>query len=170
LYGYPDISAQYLRPNIHPIYHRWPEAGFAEPAWELARDPIVWRHSIRFRPDPRPEWLSRWNDPEPVAAPELAHPDPKLKSWIDEIPIDWSQEGPKALERLINIVDYKMAVYYAENVGVPLGLINSTLPPQRLWREVIKTAANAAKLRQLIENIADDPSYAAIAGKLRAML
>jgi hypothetical protein len=148
----------------------WQEGGFAEPTWELARDPNVWQYSIRFRPDPRPEWLSRWDAPEPVAAPKPAPPDPKPKSWIDEPPIDWSQEGPRELERLIANVDQKMAIYYAENVGVPLGAIESNLPALRVWRDVLKAAANAAKLRLLIEHIANEASYAAIAGKLRAML
>ncbi len=143
-----------------------------KPSWELARDPNVWDHPIRFRPDPRPSWLGFWDDPLPVTKPAAPSPQRTSERWtVDDVPIDFQREEPKKLERLLfETIDANMALYLAENVGLQLGLVSSSLSPQLLWRELLKKAAVAGMLRRLITSIADAPEHAGIAPKIREVL
>jgi len=87
------------------------------------------------------------------------------------IPIDFQLDEPKKLERLLfESIDANMALYLAENVGLPLGLVNASLSKQLLWREVLKKASIAGTLRRLIQSIVDAPEYAGIAPKIREVL
>lgn len=164
-----DLDTGYvIGVHTHGEYLR---GGYAQPTWELARDPNVWDHPIRFRPDPRPSWLSSWDGPLPVSEP-LASPERKPDRWtVDDIPIDFQREEPRNLERLLfQTIDARMALYLAENVGLQLGSVNSSLPPQLLWRAVLRTASVAGMLRRLIQTIADAPEHAGIAPKIREVL
>jgi hypothetical protein len=148
------------------------EGGFAQPTWELARDPVVWDYLVGFRPDPRPAWLERWkvSTPASAVAPEPI-PDTRPARWVDEVPIDWTREEPRELERLlVQTIDPQIALYKAENVGLPLGMVSRSAPPQILWREIIKTASTAALLRRLLEELASEPQYQGIAPQLRGYL
>jgi hypothetical protein len=118
------------------------EGGFAQPTWELARDPHVWGYAIGFWPDPRPPWLDDW-DALVAQRPAPIHLQPSRRArWtVDDVPIDWKREEPKELERLlVSSIDAQMAVYVAENAGLPLGTVNSAAPPIFVWREILKKA------------------------------
>jgi Trypsin-like peptidase domain len=149
------------------------EGGLAQPTWELARDPYVWDHPIRFRPDPRPPWLAEWRneDAQPPANVAPAPPTGDGRWTVDQAPIDWSRPEPRDIEKiLIDTIDVQMAPWWAENAGIQLGAVNPLLPPQVMWRLILKAAASAALLRRLLEQIADAPEFAGIAPKLRAYL
>ena len=165
-----DLETGYVI-GIH-THGEFLRGGYAQPTWELARDPNVWGHPIRFRPNPRPPWLGSWGNPQSASQHPAPSPGPKRGHWtVDEIPIDFQLDEPKKLERLLfENIDANMALYLAENVGLPLGLVKSSLPPQFLWRELLKTASKAAMLRRLIQAIADAPEYAGIAPKIREVL
>ena len=115
--------------------------------------------------------------PAPLVARPLAYrsaPGPPLvierpARWVDEVPIDWSRAESQTVERLlVASIDYDQALYTAENVGIPLGLITRTTSPQLLWRELLKQAALRGLLRLFIERLAAD--YEGLAPQLRAHL
>jgi Trypsin-like peptidase domain len=147
------------------------DSGFAQPTWELARDPKVWQYAIGFRPDPRPLWLDSWNDAAPQqSAPIDVTPQRRSRWTVDDVPIDWSRQEPKEMERLLLSIDAQMALYSAENAGLQLGTVNSAQAPMYLWREIIKKASNAGVLRRLLEELAAAPQNQGIAPKLRGFL
>ena len=165
-----DLGTGYVI-GVH-THAKWLEGGFAQPTWELARDPNVWRYAIGFRPDPRPPWLNDWDGGVAAHSAVVAVQPPAPARWtVDDVPIDWSQKEPKELERLLVLsIDAQMALYSAENVGLPLGTVDSTAPPFYLWREIIKKASVAGVLRPLLEELAGAPQNAGIAPKLRSYL
>jgi Trypsin-like peptidase domain len=166
-----DLGTGYVI-GVH-THAKWLEGGFAQPTWELARDPFVWDCPVGFRPDPRPPWLDRWAGMgRAPATPANPFPDTGPLHWtVDEVPIDWTREEPRELERLlVQAVDAQIALYRAENVGLPLGMVDRTARSQILWREILKYAATAGLLRRLLEEFAAAPEYAGIAPKLRAYL
>jgi len=167
-----DLGTGYVI-GVH-THGKQPAGGFAQPMWELARDPHVWAHAIDFRPDPRPGWLAAWDAPEakppPLVAPAPDAP-PNGRWTVDEVPITWARPEPKALEQLlVATVQGDMAIYLAENVGLPIGLVNTQAPGALLWRSLLNTAAAAGLLRLLLEEIATAPQHAGIAPKLRSYL
>ena len=146
--------------------------GYAQATWEFARDPHVWPHPITLLPDPRPPWLNTWDAvvSEQPAKIEL-QPRSRDRWTVDDVPIDWTKNEPKELERLlVSTIDAQMAMYAAENVGVQLGSINPNQVPVLLWRSVLKNASTAGVLRLLLEGLAAEPQHAGIAPKLRAYL
>jgi len=165
-----DLDTGYVI-GIH-THGEFLRGGYAQPTWELARDPNVWGHPIRFRPNPRPPWLGSWGNPQSASQHPAPSPGPKREHWtVDVIPIDFQLDEPKKLERLLfESIDANMALYLAENVGLPLGLVNASLSKQLLWREVLKKASIAGTLRRLIQSIVDAPEYAGIAPKIREVL
>jgi hypothetical protein len=146
--------------------------GFAQPPWELARDPMLWEQTLGFRPDPKPPWLDAWGVAGAVPVKKDLAPAPTNTQWsVDEVPIDWTKEEPRAVESaLIANVNGQVALLWAENIGVPLGLIQRDLPPGFLWRELLRTAATAKLLRRFLEYIASQPDCAAIAPNIRIYL
>jgi hypothetical protein len=166
-----DLETGYVI-GVH-THGKWFEGGWAQPTWELARDPVVWDFPIGFRPDPRPVWLDGWKVSAPASSvtPEPIQ-DARPARWtVDEVPIDWTREEPRQLEHLLaQTIDAQIALYTAENVGLPLGMVNRSAPPQILWREIIKTASTAALLRRLLEALASEPQYGGIAPKIRGYL
>jgi Trypsin-like peptidase domain len=166
-----DLGTGYVV-GVH-THGKGTEGGFAQPTWELARDPYVWRHPIGFRPDPRPSWLADWDADD--AQPPLhvdAQPSPGNGRWtVDEVPIKWARAEPQALEQLlIDTIDAQMAIWWAESVGLQLDTVNTVAPPKLLWRQILKVAATAGLLRLLLERIAASRDYAGIEPKLRAYL
>ena len=148
------------------------EGGFAQPTWELARDPHVWQYAIGLWPNPRPSWLNAWDALVPQQPPPLEMQPPGPARWtVDVIPIDWSQKEPKDLEQLlVSSIEAQMALYAAENAGLTIGTVNSAAPPMLLWRDIIKKASVAGVLRRLLEELAGAPQNAGIAPKLRMYL
>lgn len=149
---------------------RYLEAGFAEPTWELARDPHVWDFPIRFRPNPRPEWLSKWDsNGNSNARPKAPGKQPiaaRARHWSDTAPIDWTLREPKDLENLlVRAVKPDMVPIYLSNVGLT-NVTTTGLAPKLLWRTVLDAASLAAKLQLFVEEIANDESYLAIRDKL----
>jgi len=167
-----DLDTGYVI-GIH-TQGKWLEGGYAQPAWELARDPNVWRHAIRFRPDPRPSWLGEWKDPQPASRPVPVHPEPASPPdrWTVDSrpPIEFHRPEVQRLEGLLIQIDAPMALFYAETAGLPPGSVSSSLNGRLLWREIIKKASLAAVLRRLVEAVANDPAYAALAPGLRESL
>jgi hypothetical protein len=166
-----DLETGYVI-GVH-THAKWLGEGFAQPTWELARDPVVWDAAIAFRPDPRPSWRDRWTTAGAVStAPPAPVRDTRPLQWtVREVPIDWSRPEPKALEALlVKEIDGHIALYKAENVGLPLGMVNISAPPQILWRELLKTAARAGLLRRLVEEFVNDPDWVALAPQLREYL
>ena len=166
-----DLGTGYVL-GVHS-HAKWREGGFAQPTWELARDPNVWRYAIGFRPDPRPPWLDDWNAPaaQPPKQPD-APPEVDPSRWtVDDVPIDWSRKEPKELERiLVATINAQAALYQAENVGLQIGMLNASGEPLFLWREILKSASTAGVLRRLLADLADAPQYAGIAPRLRTYL
>lgn len=165
-----DLDTGYVL-GVHT--HRKPgSGGFAQPAWELARDPHVWEHEIRFQPDPRPSWLAAWDIPEArPAEPDPLPPEPNGRWTVDEIPINWALPEPQHLEQLLReSIPDQFARFHVENAGVPLGMINFGVPPQLLWRDILRIASVSGALRRLVEMTAALPEYAGIAPKLRVYL
>jgi hypothetical protein len=165
-----DLETGYVI-GIH-THGQFLQAGYAQPTWEIARDPNVWGHPIRFRPDPRPPWLGSWDSPHPVSQLAPLSPAPKQARWtVDEIPIDFQRAEPRQLEQLlVQTIAPAFAVYFAENVGLPLGSVNPSDSPTLFWRKLLKAASLAGVLRRLIQAIADAPEDAGIAPKLRDVL
>ena len=167
-----DLGTGYVI-GLHSHARKGEEAsgGFAQPPWELARDPVLWDGSIAFRPDPKPSWLDRWGviDASP-AEPKL--PGPAPQHWtVDRVPIDWALEEPKNLEvLLVRSIDANIALMEAENVGLPPGLINPGLAAVLLWRKLLEALAVAGRLRRFVESIADQPQYGGIEPQLRIYL
>jgi V8-like Glu-specific endopeptidase len=165
-----DLGTGYVI-GIHS--HATRETGFAQPSWELARDPYVWASSITFRPDPRPPWLDRWDTPGPKRSrPEEGSEGARPWRWtVDEVPIDWALEEPKALEKiLVASISPERALYFAENVGLQLGTVNRNSAGYEFWRELLRAAAVAGLLRRLVQILAEEPQHAGIAPKLRDYL
>lgn len=63
-----------------------------------------------------------------------------------------------------------MAIFVAENGGIPLGTVDRSAPPMLLWREILKTAPTAGLLRRLLEELAGHENYAGIAGQIKTYL
>ncbi len=164
-----DLGTGYVI-GVH-THAQFLEGGFAQPTWELARDPNVWQYGMGFRPDPRPLWLDSWNQAVPQQpAPTDAAPQRRGRWTVDDVPIDWSRQEPKDMEQLLLSIDAQMALYSAENAGLQLGTVNSAQAPMYLWREIIKKASNAGVLRRLLEELAAAPQHAGIAARLRIYL
>jgi hypothetical protein len=147
--------------------------GFAQPSWELARDPYVWEYGIRFRPDPKPPWLGSWKVPgaRPLE-PQPSVPEPESDRWtVADVPIDWGREEPKQMEELlVKTVDVRMALLMAENVRFDLTVLDANVPPQSFWRDLLKKLSVAGRLGPLLEEIASRPQYEGIAPQLRTYL
>ncbi len=145
--------------------------GFAQPPWELARDPVLWDGLIAFRPDPKPSWLDRWGviDASP-AEPKL--PGPAPQHWtVDRVPIDWALAEPKNLQvLLVRSIDANIALMEAENVGLRPGSISPGQAAMLLWRQLLETLAVAGLLRRFVESIAAQPQYLGIEPQLRTYL
>jgi hypothetical protein len=148
------------------------EVGFAQPPWELARDPVLWDEALAFQPDPRPPWLGRWDVAGAGARVRPLLPPPPDERWtVDRVPIDWSLPEPRALQKLlVDTINDQIALIEAENVGLPLGRVERAQVPELLWRDLLKAAAIAGLLRRFLENIAAQPQYAGIAPLLRNYL
>jgi hypothetical protein len=148
--------------------------GTAHPAWELARDPIVWEQGLRFQPDPRPAWLDSWQDAVPASTtgPVLTTITTEPMGWKvdDDVPIKWEREEPREMERLlVGTIDLSMGVYLAENSGLSPFLIQGERP-EVAWRLLIKELVKAGLLRSWLQQIVEDPQYAGIAVKLKQYL
>lgn len=165
-----DLGTGYVI-GIH-TQGKWLEGGYAQPAWELARDPIVWRYAIRFRPEPRPSWLGEWKDPQRVPRLEPVRPEPETSPnrWTVNDPIEFHRPEVQSLEKLLIMIEPTAALYFAETAGLPVGSVSPSLPRKQLWREILRKAWLAAVLRRLIETIADDSDYAVLAPRLREYL
>ena len=161
-----DIGTGYaIGVQTHSSQHY---GGFAQPTWELARDHHVWDFAIGFRPDPRPSWIASWETVGAKRIPVVIEPPPSNRWTVDEVPIDWSKDEPKAMERLLNMFEPAQALYWAESVGLPLGLVKANSEPKLLWRSLIKNASMCGVLRRLIEEIARE--YPGVAPLLRVYL
>jgi endonuclease G len=145
--------------------------GFAQPPWELARDPVLWEYALGFRPDPRPPWLTSWNDADARPASESQPTAPPSERWTVNQKIDWTLPEPQELEELlVEHINPEFALYHAETIGLPLGQVSRGLPSALLWRELLKAADTAGVLRGFIQHLADQPEYAGIAPLLRNYL
>lgn len=144
---------------------------FSQPVWELARDFRVLEHPIRFRPEARPPWLDMWDQPQPVSTSPALKSKKKPERWsVDEVPIDWQLDPPKKLRKLLaDTVDPDRAIRLSEDVGLRIGAI-SKASPINFWWDLLKKASTAAVLRPLIEAIAEDPEFRAIAPGLKEFL
>lgn len=140
--------------------------GCAEPAWELARDPYVWRRAIHFRPDPRPPWLAAWNDTQPVSQrPEIR--DRTANHWTVEQFETFEQPEAQSLAKLLVVLQFPGLRRYAEDVGIELDTTGVQLIDAS--RELMKIAKRKGKLRLLIENICNaEPD--GLGSKLQAFL
>ncbi len=167
-----DLDTGYVV-GVH-THGSWEQGGLAQPSWELARDPRVWAHPIRFRPEPRPQWLERWETEKgelPESSPE-PEPGPAPDHWtVDDIPIDWARPEPKELHDLLTrSIQGEMAVYLAEDAGLIPGTVSAGGGDRLVWRRLLKEAGNQGLLRRLIRSISDDPQYAGLAPKLTRFL
>jgi hypothetical protein len=69
---------------------RYGTNNYAEPLWELARDPVVWDFDINFRPAARPAWLDAWGTPVVPSSPQPL-PGPASGTWtVHDAPIDFA--------------------------------------------------------------------------------
>ena len=164
-----DLETGYVI-GVHS-HAKWLEAGYAQPTWELARDPYVWDCMISFRPNPRPPWLDRWQGAGsiPSTTGELLRDAGPPRWTVDDVPIDWTREEPRELERLLMAsLDAPLALYDAENAGLPVGLVNRSDPPIILWRQILKGAATSGVLRALLEEISK--THAGLAPKIKTYL
>lgn len=167
-----DLGTGYVI-GLHSHARKGEEArgGFAQPPWELARDPVLWDGSLAFRPDPKPPWLDRWG--VTGAAPAVVSPPgPEPQHWtVDRVPIDWALEEPKKLQLLlVASIDADIALMEAENVGLRPGSVNAGVAAVLLWRELLETLAVAGLLRRFVQSIADQPQYDGIEPQLRTYL
>jgi Trypsin-like peptidase domain len=149
-----------------------PGVGLAQPSWELARDPFVWEHQVRFQPDPRPSWLDRWNTPGGHGAAPATPTRPDPGRWtVDELPpMTWDRPGLLELERSLGSISHVDGLMLAMNAGLDTSRVDTSGSAWHVWRRIITSAAVAAKLRLMIEQIADDPQYAGLADDLRRFL
>jgi Trypsin-like peptidase domain len=145
------------------------EVGFAQAAWEFARDPYVWQYEIGLWPNPRPAWLGDWDTQLAQQPQKPVDPPSRGQKWIDVVPIIWSDAEPKELERLLILsIEPQIALYVAEGVGLQLGTVNSNLAPMLFWRDLLKKASLAGVLRRMLEELA--AANAGLAPKLASFL
>jgi endonuclease G len=168
-----DLGTGYvIGMHTHGTWGEGPKSGFAQPLWELARDPNMWNQDLGFRPNPRPAWMDRWDvrGATPTALPE---PPPPTERWTvdDKVPIDWARDEPKELQRLlVATIDAEFALYEAENVGLQPGRVNRGQVLEILWRDLMKQASAAGVLRRLLEGLAARSEYQGIAPEIRRYL
>jgi hypothetical protein len=168
-----DLETGYVL-GVH-VLRSTGSGGTAHPTWELARDPVVWQHGLRFQPDPRPTWLDSWQDAAPASPTEPVGTRVTTEpvGWtVDEFPIKWELEEPREMERLlVGTIDLSMGMYLAENAGLSPGSVPTQgLAPQVAWRNLITGLATAGLLRSLLQQIIEDRQYAGVATKLKQYL
>jgi hypothetical protein len=122
------------------------EANYAQPTWELSRDPRVWDFAIDFWPDPRPSWLKDWGAsklPDPLSPVESQ---PLANQWtVEKAPINWTLREPREMENyLVQNIKPQYAVIFAQNVGFQISRINQNQEPRLFWRELLTELSLAA--------------------------
>jgi hypothetical protein len=165
-----DLGTGYVI-GVQTLTLRQEFRGYAQPTWEITRDPHVWGYEINLRPDPRPSWLATWDSPSTMKkiAPQEPIADPDR--WTVDKPLEWGRPEVRALERLVLLqVSPKAALRFAENVAFDTSEIDRNQAPAEFFRDLIKLLARAAKLGQFVRMIADDPGYKGIEKELRVYL
>jgi Trypsin-like peptidase domain len=138
---------------------------YAEPLWELARDPVVWRFDIGFRPTAKPAWLDSWDSPAVPQSPVPAAGQAPGTWTVNEMPpIDFANPTVKTLLRTLysNISDVTTAMNLALDAGVSRGTVDETGTAEQVWRRILVKASTKAVLGTLIRSVHDDPEYAGI--------
>jgi hypothetical protein len=87
--------------------------------------------------------------PEGIAPMDLAAQMPSQLSGRGVVVLSFAAPSSGAAE--VASVDPQMALYSAENVGLPLGVVNPIQSPVYLWRDLMKRASTAGVLRALVE-------------------
>ena len=138
---------------------------YAEPLWELARDPVVWDFPISFRPAAKPAWLDSWGTPMVPTSPEPAGASAPGTWTVNAMPpIDFSNPTAKELLRILysNISDVTIAMNLALDAGVSRGTVDEHGPAEQVWRRILEKASTKGVLGTLIRSVHDDPEYGGI--------
>lgn len=146
---------------------------YAEPLWELARDPEVWDYDIAFRPAAKPTWLDAWGEP---VVPQSPQPSPGQApgTWtVNQLPpLDFAHPTVQLLLQTLftNIDDVEVAMTFALDSGVTRGTVDDRGTPEMVWRRILVKASTKGVLGNLVRRVHDHPDHGAIAPILAQML
>jgi hypothetical protein len=146
---------------------------YAEPLWELARDPVVWDFDLGFRPAAKPSWLDAWGAPVVPESPQPS-PGPAPGTWtVNELPpLDFTHPTVQLLLRTLftTISDVEVAMNVALDAGVTRGTVDDRGAAEVVWRRILETASRKGVLGKLVRAVHDDPDNQGIAPILAPML
>jgi hypothetical protein len=146
---------------------------YAEPLWELARDPVVWDFDIRFRPAARPSWLDAWGAPVVPDVPQPS-PGPAPGTWtVKELPpLDFANATVQLLLRTLftTFSSTEVAMSIALDAGVTRGTVDDQGSAEVVWRRILDKASTKGVLGTLVQRVHDDPENQGIAPILAPML
>jgi hypothetical protein len=146
---------------------------YAEPLWELARDPVVWDFPIGFRPAAKPTWLDAWGSPVVPQVPQPA-PAPEQGTWTVKAlpPLDFANPTVQLLLRTLftTFSSTEAAMNLALDSGVTRGTVDDRGSAEEVWRRILDKACNKGVLGTLVQRVHDDPEHQGIAPILAPML
>ncbi|GAB3785222.1 trypsin-like peptidase domain-containing protein [Nocardioides ungokensis] len=146
---------------------------YAEPLWELARDPVVWDFDIFFRPAARPPWLDAWGTPVVPDVPQPS-PGPAAGTWtVKQLPpLDFSNATVQLLLRTLFTAfsSTEVAMSIALDAGVTRGTVDDQGSAEVVWRRILDKASTKGVLGTLVQRVHDDPENRGIAPILAPML
>jgi endonuclease G, mitochondrial len=146
---------------------------YAEPLWELARDPVVWDYAIAFRPAAKPTWLDAWGAP---VVPQVPQPAPAAQqgTWTVKAfpPLDFANPTVQLLLRTLFMTfdSIEVAMNLALDSGVTRGTVDDRGPAEEVWRRILDKACDKGVLGTLVQRVHDDPEHQGIAPILAPML
>jgi hypothetical protein len=146
---------------------------YAEPLWELARDPVVWDFAIGFRPAAKPTWLDAWGAPVVPQVPQPA-PGPEHGTWTVKAlpPLDFANPTVQLLLRTLftTFSSTEVAMNLALDAGVLRGTVDDQGSAEVVWRRILDKACTKGVLGTLVQKVHDDPENQGIAPILAPML
>jgi hypothetical protein len=147
-------------------------AKYAEPLWELARDPVVWDFDIGFRPAAKPAWLDAWGTPVVPSSPQPL-PGPASGAWtVHDAPINFANPTVQLLLRTLykTFSSTETAMNLALEAGVTRGTVDDRGSAEEVWHRILDRASTKGVLENLVRSLHDNPEYGGIAPILAPML
>ena len=145
---------------------------YAEPLWELARDPVVWDFNIGFRPAAKPAWLDAWGTPVVPMVPQ-PQPGPAPGMWtVHDAPLDFANPTVQLLLRTLytTFSSTETAINLALEAGVTRGTVDDRGSAEEVWHRILDKASTKGVLENLVRSLHDNPEYGGIAPILAPML
>ncbi len=95
-----------------------------------------------------------------------------MRPWFEDLPLDFTREETRAVERLLVAVvsNNRDALSLAQYAGLDLSTLNQSVPLRFLMHEILIHARQADRLQQLLGEVLQDPRFAAIHDRLRPLI